>query len=479
MNNKFSENLKKIRKEHNLSQEQLADMLGVSRQAVSKWESDAAYPEMDKIIMLCDKFNINIDDLLHKDIDEVNKSIESSKTVTKTFNGFLNYCSDSINLFLSMNLKTKFKCLFEQVLIMIILLVLSFIVVEFGSSFVYRVCAFLPNAGRTFINNLFDFCLVVLCFVVSITILTHVFKTRYLDYYKEYKDKKEEDRKIELTNEENIIIRDPKHSEYRFINILVKIIVFIVKLFCLGFVFVGCCMLVGLFTCVIVSFLINHTGILFVGTLISLLSSASICLLVIIVLFNFILNRASDKKKLLIGFLSSFIMLGIGCGMLLVGSLNFEIVDSDEMLLKIETKEYQMTNNLNFVWPYDTDINYVESDIDYVKVEYFMYEYCDLRESLNADGSTITLWSDCNHPIRIAKVLLDNLNNKKIISIESNNGGITVYASSKNIKQLKKTYEDYLAETESYSNRLKYYEKKIVDLGKQLDKCEEELLDED
>ena len=55
MNNKFSENLKKIRKEHNLSQEQLADELGVSRQAISKWESSQAYPEMDKIIALFDE----------------------------------------------------------------------------------------------------------------------------------------------------------------------------------------------------------------------------------------------------------------------------------------------------------------------------------------------------------------------------------------------------------------------------------------
>lgn len=50
MNNNLSENLKKIRKDNNLSQEQLAEELGVSRQAISKWESGVAYPEMDKII---------------------------------------------------------------------------------------------------------------------------------------------------------------------------------------------------------------------------------------------------------------------------------------------------------------------------------------------------------------------------------------------------------------------------------------------
>ena len=65
MNNNFAENLKRIRKENNLSQEQLAEELGVSRQAISKWESQVAYPEMDKIIALCNKFNLSIDDLLN------------------------------------------------------------------------------------------------------------------------------------------------------------------------------------------------------------------------------------------------------------------------------------------------------------------------------------------------------------------------------------------------------------------------------
>ena len=89
MNNQFSENLKKIRKEQNLSQEELADELGVSRQAISKWESSQAYPEMDKIIMLCDKFNLNIDDLLHRDIKEVKGEEESKKKLNNSIYGFL------------------------------------------------------------------------------------------------------------------------------------------------------------------------------------------------------------------------------------------------------------------------------------------------------------------------------------------------------------------------------------------------------
>ena len=81
----LSDNLKRIRKENNLSQEQLADKLGVSRQSVSKWESGQAYPEMDKVLQLCQLFNLNIDELLNQNIKDVN----NKKQAKNTFNKFL------------------------------------------------------------------------------------------------------------------------------------------------------------------------------------------------------------------------------------------------------------------------------------------------------------------------------------------------------------------------------------------------------
>ena len=48
----LGEKIREQRKQAGLSQEQLADILGVSRQSISKWESDIAYPETDKLIEL-------------------------------------------------------------------------------------------------------------------------------------------------------------------------------------------------------------------------------------------------------------------------------------------------------------------------------------------------------------------------------------------------------------------------------------------
>ena len=54
----FGENLQAVRKKNQLSQEGLAEMLGVSRQAVSKWELGDGYPEVDKLLLLSKRLKI-------------------------------------------------------------------------------------------------------------------------------------------------------------------------------------------------------------------------------------------------------------------------------------------------------------------------------------------------------------------------------------------------------------------------------------
>ncbi len=64
MNIKIANRLVKLRKEHNLSQEALAEKLGISRQAVSKWERAEASPDTDNLIMLAKLYGISLDALL-------------------------------------------------------------------------------------------------------------------------------------------------------------------------------------------------------------------------------------------------------------------------------------------------------------------------------------------------------------------------------------------------------------------------------
>lgn len=64
----LGQNLQFLRKRDNITQEQLAETLEVSRQSVSKWESDTTYPEMDKLLQLANLFHCSLDDLVQKDI---------------------------------------------------------------------------------------------------------------------------------------------------------------------------------------------------------------------------------------------------------------------------------------------------------------------------------------------------------------------------------------------------------------------------
>ena len=54
----------------NMTQESLADKLNVSRQTISKWEMDAANPEMEKALELCKIFNCSLDNLFREDLDK-------------------------------------------------------------------------------------------------------------------------------------------------------------------------------------------------------------------------------------------------------------------------------------------------------------------------------------------------------------------------------------------------------------------------
>jgi len=74
----FAENLKQIRREKQLSQEELAEILDVSRQAVSKWEQGSGYPEVETLLLLSSKLNLSLDSLLSTEIAQESKHINTN-----------------------------------------------------------------------------------------------------------------------------------------------------------------------------------------------------------------------------------------------------------------------------------------------------------------------------------------------------------------------------------------------------------------
>ena len=77
----IGDKIAKARKAQNLTQEQLADLLDVSRQAVSRWESDLAYPETDNLVRLSEILHVNCDYLLKDGVNEAGEKIVEVKIV--------------------------------------------------------------------------------------------------------------------------------------------------------------------------------------------------------------------------------------------------------------------------------------------------------------------------------------------------------------------------------------------------------------
>ena len=76
----FSERLIKARKEKGLSQEVLAERLGLSRQAISKWETGESKPDLDNLVSLCRELNIGLEYLCYATEPKVNNTEPQVKT---------------------------------------------------------------------------------------------------------------------------------------------------------------------------------------------------------------------------------------------------------------------------------------------------------------------------------------------------------------------------------------------------------------
>ena len=98
----FADRLKEARRISGLSQEDLAEQLDVSRQAVGKWEQGQSYPEVEKLLTLCGVLNTSLDALM---ADELPKSCRSDITPTAPSESILIPSENGINLVRCINIQ--------------------------------------------------------------------------------------------------------------------------------------------------------------------------------------------------------------------------------------------------------------------------------------------------------------------------------------------------------------------------------------
>lgn len=88
---KFSENLYILRKNKKISQEQLAELVDVSRQSVSKWELGESYPTVENIFRLCNVFNCKMNELINENLTDFDLLSDEIKNTEKLYERFLGY----------------------------------------------------------------------------------------------------------------------------------------------------------------------------------------------------------------------------------------------------------------------------------------------------------------------------------------------------------------------------------------------------
>lgn len=439
----LSENLKKIRKDNNLSQEQLAEKLGVSRQSVSKWESGLAYPEMDKMLQLCQIFNLNIDELLNQDVNEVSNNKQYKNNINKFIDSFLEYVTKTIDMFSSMKFKEKLKCVFEQIIIALIIISAIAILGLILSNIVSSLISFLPDKLYYPIYQIFKSIYLAFGLVLGVILQLHIFKTRYLDYCvivnDGVKEESLEEKEIVLEkNSEKIIIRDPKHSGYKFISgLFLGLLVFLkVIVGCLGVCF--CFSLISLVIILVLSFSFVNTGLFFIGLLLFIVSGIIINLLVLIIIFKFIISQKVKMNRLAIVFTIFLIIVGLGLGIMIKGLSEFELIsDFDSGYYVTLEKEFKMEDNL-FFHSYFTNVDYIETDDEDIKIIYSSSKLQQFEFVRVEDGYYIMSDISDFYEFDFIKEIIKDFNNKKIVDYQKSN--ISIYTSKENIKKLKENF---------------------------------------
>ena len=90
----FGERLYELRKDKNISQEELADLLDVSRQSISKWENDKAYPEMTRLLFMSDFFGVSLDYLMRGVEETTQDNITyKARNILEVWNSFVSNLS--------------------------------------------------------------------------------------------------------------------------------------------------------------------------------------------------------------------------------------------------------------------------------------------------------------------------------------------------------------------------------------------------
>lgn len=432
---KFGDKLIKLRKKYSLSQEELANKLNVSRQSVSKWESNNTYPETDKIIQICNIFNCSIDDLINENIKEIGEVENKEKNnINIVIDSLLEFITKTINMFSHMKISSILKCLLEQLVILAFLFLAGILISKLIPSIICNTINFIIYDYYYNVFNVLQGICQLIWFIFSVIIIIHIFKLRYLNYYDEIitdaetDNKKEEKIKSEIKNnvKTKIVLRDQKKEPYVFLTVLSKIVILIFKGFIsligLILIFTLILALIGL----IISIYLTFCSKIFLGTSLTILAAITINIVLLLLITYFIINKKVKFEYFIYIIIISTVLAGIGLGLSIIEIKNIKIVEPSEEniteneinlsyrdnMLLTNTNEYPhnyefiidnsiKSNDIVIRYEYDSNYYNISYDIDYSydMREYYMY------------------LSDTNNYTKKIEMFINNLKKKEIVTL--------------------------------------------------------------
>lgn len=504
----FNEKLQKLRKANNLSQEGLADLLDVTRQSVSKWESGTTYPEMDKLLAMCKIFKCSLDDLTNDEITDIKTEEKKKNSLYTLIDSILYFLNQTYQTFKVMTRKELSKCIITMGIIIIILFILRlpFSAVEnFFKETLYQTHnELLINFGYSIIELLIN-CAYFALFAI---IFIYIFQMLYLDN-QTYKMRiisgqvEKENTELEIIAKKEEVpssIKEPvKKAEHRIesasttlFHFLGAIIVFVGKsmicFFTLPILVLLFLLCASLFICLFLLF----KGVFYISVLIGIPFAILLLLVILEVFFCFVLNRKTNEKRIGIMFLASIIGLGSSFGILLLDISSISYIDEVPEQVKMDTlvRDYEMNEDLYFLFSYNAEYVVDNTLGNTVKVEANYYK----------DYTNIILPPEVHSSIpyyeqsyafvnpHLLSVMIDDLSHRKIYNYGYlNEVFIKIYATEENIAVLKSNYEkeqeeirkrdeeaeenwnNYVDERERYESRITELEGEKEELEKKIE----------
>ncbi len=477
----FGENLQKLRKEHHLSQEELAGKLNVSRQAVSKWESNFSYPEMDKIIAMSKIFNCSIDSLINEDTKNNVDKTTLKKNIEDYKNDVVYFLKKSIKMFSNMSLVEIIKLILVMLLVIGMLCVFK-LPVDYIQSIGSKFFDIFPDLISNILINIWSVIIDLVYFIIAIIIFIYIYKVKFLDNFYEIK-KSRDDKKLknineqtsntEITNSQKILKKED-HSN-SLLDFMAKIILYFVKFMAIVIAIPFVFTILILCAILIVSIILIFNKVVFLGVILGIIACISLNIVILEILFNFVFNIKLKAKRLFIQIIISLILLGVGIGITSIDIASFKYIDTaPNVKWEDKTFEYEMNNNLVLIDYYFNDsIKWVEDEnISNIKIN---VKYAPMYSNFSIDEDDAILYIAPTSVQSISfnsiyELILKDLRNREFHNYNDlSHLIITISANKENITKLQENINTYYEQEEQ-----DIYEDQINELYQHIDNLEEE-----